>query len=120
MFPSDKKRAEEQAWRDALKPGDEFYDVGHAWAGPTIGTVDRVTPTQVIDASGRRFAKKNGFEIGAHGLRHNRIEMLTPSLRTKCERAALCQWFGNLKPQSLSLPHLRAMYRAYQDIELNK
>lgn len=108
-----------QAWRESLKPGDEFYDAGGAWQSPTIGTVARVTPTQVVDTLGTRFKKEGGCEIGT-GSRRRWLMPLTPELREKCEFAALCKWLGGIKPQNLTLPHLRAMYRAHEEIELNK
>ena len=49
-------------WLKDVKPGDRVI-VSHHWSN-AIGTVDRLTNTQIILKGGGRYRKKDGWRVG--------------------------------------------------------
>lgn len=63
------------SWREELKPSDRVVVMRGHFMGPVVGSVERVTPKQVI-VGGERYWKGNGRRVGAER-RSYRIERWT-------------------------------------------
>jgi hypothetical protein len=116
-----KEMGERFAWVETLKTGDKVaMSTRHVHGHPpyTIMAVERTTPTQIVTADGRRYAKKSLYEIGGNSNAVRRtIQPVTPKIKEEVETYRLARWleslvtnFGRTHPP---LHLMRAMKAAY-------
>ena len=101
-----------------LQPGDLVIieGIGFAFRDGLIASVDRVTKTQVILDSGRRFRRADGREIGRRGWTSVWIEEATKEkiqqVKDAGERRTLISRIKNAKWDTMTLEDLRKVYDA--------
>jgi hypothetical protein len=68
-----------------LQVGDSVHVTGGCWGSrePRIGTVIKVTPTQVTIDGGKRFTKSFGRSIGTHYYSRTYIQPVEPDKAAK-------------------------------------
>lgn len=121
---------DENAWRRALKPGDEAAVKSGHWYGAKpyeLHKVARVLKTQIVLDNGARFSIDNGYQVGGPSHSRSRLFPVTPEVRDECEAYAICDWLCRLardiernKAARPALETLRAMKAAYETAELER
>jgi hypothetical protein len=111
-----------KAWTDTLRKDQKVaIDIGSYTSAYGVGTVERLTATQVIvrNAYGqeKRYRRDTGSEVGGVSYRQA-IRPLTPEIRATIETAALKSWITGLNTRhqvNLSLRVMRAMKVAHDN-----
>lgn len=109
-----------KAWTDTLRKDQKVaMDNGSYTRSYSVGTVERLTATQVIVRSAwgteKRYRRDNGREVGGKSYRQG-IEPLTPEICDALATAALKSWISGLNTHhrvNLSLRVMRAMKKAH-------
>lgn len=106
----------ESEWLSSLQVGDKVA-VPDRWSGGQVLAVDRLTPTQVVLADGRKFRRDSGRQVGSSDSWNVKwIRPITPEFVEKLERQRLENWLDQKTRtrQSLSIETLRALKAAYE------
>jgi len=102
-------------WMMSLQPGDRVEIFGGT-GGNRIGTVTRVTPTQLLIGT-RRFRRKSGDEVSASKWWRQYLRPLTPAT----ERAIVCrearEFLQRYDWRSLSDDHVLIMREHLQSLK---
>lgn len=96
---------------EGLKEGDQVCI--YAGRKHHITHVTRTTPAQIIIASGTRFWKKNGEQVGAHSVWSQfRIEPVTPSVLEEIMRNKLLTSLVCVDFKKFGTPALERIWKA--------
>lgn len=105
----------ESEWLNALKPGDKVAIPGR-WNGTNkVGTVERMTATQIVLIGGDRYRRDSGRQVGGTDSWNVRwIRPVTQDFLDVLEKEALCNWVRSIRPHDLPVETLRAMKAGYE------